>query len=51
LVGNIGEAAPLFGVPATEGRGLSALLEAEPVPLAFLKTVEASIRLIINTNK
>jgi len=27
------------------------LLEAEPVPLVFLKTVEASIRLIVNTDK
>jgi len=35
----------------TEGNDFSALLEAEPVPLAFLKTNEASIRLIINTNK
>jgi hypothetical protein len=50
-VGHNGEAAPRIGVPATEGRGLSALLEAEPVPLAFLKTVEASIRLIVKANK
>ena len=34
-----------------KGVDLSALLEAEPVPLVFLKTVEASIRLIVNTNK
>tara|TARA_R110002153_G_scaffold220930_2_gene373478 strand:+ start:904 stop:1071 length:168 start_codon:yes stop_codon:yes gene_type:complete len=50
-VGHNGEAAPRIGVPATEGRGLSALLEAEPAPLALLKTNKASIRLIINTNK
>jgi len=34
-----------------KGVVLSALLEAEPVPLVFLKTVEASIRLIVNTDK
>jgi len=34
-----------------KGVNLSALLEAEPVPLALLKTTAASIRLIINTNK
>ena len=34
-----------------KGVVLSALLEAEPVPLVFLKTNEASIRLIVNTNK
>jgi hypothetical protein len=50
-VGHNGEAAPRIGVPATEGSGLSALLEAVPVPLAFLKTVVVSIRLIIITNK
>ncbi|GMM73840.1 hypothetical protein MTsDn5_37930 [Alteromonas gracilis] len=50
-MGHNGEAAPRIGVPATEGSGLSVLLEAEPVPLAFLKTNAASIRLIINTNK
>ncbi len=50
-MGHNGEAAPRIGVPATEGRDLSALLEEEPVPLAFLKTVVVSIRLIINTNK
>jgi len=50
-VGHNGAAAPRIGVPATEGRGLSALLEAEPVPLALLKTVEASIRLIAKANK
>ena len=50
-MGHNGEAAPRIGVPATEGRGLSALLEAEPVPLALLKTNKASIRLIVNTNK
>ena len=50
-VGHNGEAAPRIGVPATEGSGLSALLEAEPAPLALLKTNKASIRLIINTNK
>ncbi|MDO6536919.1 hypothetical protein Q4523_19925 [Alteromonas stellipolaris] len=49
--GIIGEAAPRIGVPATEGRGLSALLEAEPVPLALLKTNKASIRLIVKANK
>jgi hypothetical protein len=49
--GAYGEAAPRIGVPATEGSGLSALLEAVPVPLAFLKTVVVSIRLIIITNK
>jgi hypothetical protein len=35
----------------TEGNDFSALLEAEPVPLAFLKTIEASIRLIVKANK
>jgi hypothetical protein len=35
----------------TEGNGLSALLEAGPVPLAFLKNNEASIRLIVKANK
>jgi len=50
-VGHNGEAAPRISVPATEGSDLSALLEAEPVPLVFLKTVEGSIRLIVNTNK
>ncbi|VEL97369.1 hypothetical protein ALT761_02373 [Alteromonas sp. 76-1] len=49
--GIIGEAAPRIGVPATEGSGLSALLEAEPVPLALLKTNKASIRLIVKANK
>ncbi|ANB20162.1 hypothetical protein A6K25_01995 [Alteromonas stellipolaris] len=49
--GIIGEAAPRVCVPATEGRGLSALLEAEPVPLALLKTNKASIRLIVKANK
>ena len=34
-----------------KGVVFSALLEAEPVPLVFLKTDEASIRLIVNTNK
>jgi hypothetical protein len=34
-----------------KGVVFSALLEAEPVPLVFLKTVEGSIRLIVNTNK
>ena len=34
-----------------KGVVLSALLEAEPVPLVFLKTVEASIRLIVNADK
>jgi len=34
-----------------KGVSLSALLEAEPVPLVFLKTDEASIRLIVNTDK
>ena len=34
-----------------KGVNLSALLEAEPVPLALLKTTDASIRLIVNTNK
>ena len=34
-----------------KGVDLSALLEAEPVPLAFLKTIEASIRLIVKANK
>ena len=42
---------PRVCVPATEGSGLSALLEGKPVPLAFLKTNEASIRLIVNANK
>ena len=50
-MGHNGAAAPRIGVPATEGSGLSVLLEAEPVPLVFLKTVEASIRLIVNTDK
>jgi hypothetical protein len=49
--GIIGEAAPRIGVPATEGRGLSALLEAEPFPLDLLKTNKASIRLIVKANK
>jgi hypothetical protein len=35
----------------TEGNGFSALLEAEPVPLGFLKTNKASIRLIVKVNK
>ncbi|OES33653.1 hypothetical protein BFV94_0540 [Alteromonas macleodii] len=30
---------------------LSALLEAEPAPLGFLKTVEVSIRLIVIADK
>ena len=34
-----------------KGVNLSALLEAEAVPSAFLKTVEASIRLIVNADK
>ena len=34
-----------------KGVVFSALLEAEPVPLVFLKTVDVSIRLIVNTNK
>ena len=50
-MGHNGEAAPRIGVPATEGSGLSALLEAEPVPLAFFKTNKASIRLIVKANK
>ncbi|AIF98891.1 hypothetical protein EP13_09500 [Alteromonas australica] len=50
-MGHNGEAAPRIGVPATEGSDLSALLEAEPVPLAFLKTNKVRIRLIVNTNK
>ena len=45
------EVAPRVSVPVTEGNDLSALLEAEPVPLAFLKTNEASIRLIVKANK
>ncbi|ANB20148.1 hypothetical protein A6K25_01925 [Alteromonas stellipolaris] len=50
-MGHNGEAAPRNCVRTTEGSDLSALLEAEPVPSAFLKTNEASIRLIVNTNK
>ncbi len=50
-MGHNGEAAPRIGVPATEGSGLSALLEAEPAPLALLKTNKASIRLIVKANK
>jgi len=50
-VGHNGEAAPRKCVRTTEGSDLSALLEAEPVPLVFLKTVEASIRLIVNADK
>jgi len=46
-----GEAAPRKCVRTTEGSDLSALLEAEPVPLALLKTNEASIRLIVKANK
>ena len=34
-----------------KGVNLSALLEAEAVPSALLKTVKASIRLIANTDK
>ena len=34
-----------------KGVAFSALLEVEPVPLVFLKTNEASIRLIVNTDK
>ena len=34
-----------------KGVVLSALLEAEPVPLVCLKTDEASIRLIVNADK
>jgi len=50
-VGHNNEVAPRVSVPVTEGDDFSALLEAEPVPLAFLKTNEASIRLIVNANK
>ena len=50
-MGHNGEAAPRIGVPATEGSGLSALLEAEPLPLDVLKTNKASIRLIVKANK
>ena len=50
-MGHNGEAAPRIGVPATEGSGLSALLEAEPLPLTLLKTNKASIRLIVKANK
>ena len=45
------EVVPRVSVPVTEGNDLSALLEAEPVLLAFLKTIEASIRLIVKANK
>ena len=45
------EVAPRVSVPVTEGNDFSASLEAEPVPLAFLKTIEASIRLIVKANK
>ena len=38
-------------VPAAEGSGLSAFLEGKPVPLAFLKTNEVRIRLIVSANK
>jgi len=34
-----------------KGVVFSALLEAEPVPLVCLKTVKASIRLIVNPDK
>ncbi len=34
-----------------KGVVFSALLEAKPVPLVCLKTNEASIRFIVNTNK
>ena len=34
-----------------KGVVFSALLEAKPVPLVCLKTVKASIRLIVNANK
>ncbi|AUI82749.1 hypothetical protein TE101_10795 [Alteromonas macleodii] len=50
-MGHNNEVAPRVSVPVTEGNGLSALLEAEPVPLACLKTNKASIRLIVNANK
>ena len=50
-MGHNNEVAPRVSVPVTEGNDLSVLLEAEPVPLAFLKTIEASIRLIVNANK
>jgi hypothetical protein len=50
-VGHNNEVAPRVSVPVTEGNDFSVLLEAEPVPLAFLKTIEASIRLIVNANK
>ena len=50
-MGHNNEVAPRVSVPATEGSGLSALLEGKPVPLAFLKTTDASIRLIVSANK
>tara|TARA_Y100001951_G_C11236383_1_gene237717 strand:+ start:519 stop:701 length:183 start_codon:yes stop_codon:yes gene_type:complete len=50
-VGHNNEVAPRVSVPVTEGNDFSALLEAELVPLAFLKTNEASIRLIVKANK
>ena len=50
-MGHNNEVTPRVSVPVTEGNDLSVLLEAEPVPLAFLKSNAASIRLIINTNK
>ena len=50
-MGHNNEVAPRVSVPVTEGNDLSVLLEAEPVPLAFLKTIEASIRLIVKANK
>ena len=50
-MGHNNEVAPRVSVPVTGGNDLSVLLEAEPVPLAFLKTIEASIRLIVKANK
>ncbi|AUI84791.1 hypothetical protein TE101_20690 (plasmid) [Alteromonas macleodii] len=50
-MGHNSEAPRVNASERPKGEVLSALLEAEPVPLVFLKTNEASIRLIVNTNK
>jgi len=50
-VGHNSEAPRVNASERPKGEVLSALLEAEPVLLVCLKTDEASIRLIINTNK
>ena len=50
-MGHNSEAPRVNASERPKGVDFSALLEAEPVPLVCLKTDEASIRLIVNTNK